>query len=252
MRANKSINTLQSVGVLKILQHFFVPLTNSNESDTSNESDASFSFATCKVFFAAHLCCKICFKLSNWILALEGQVWNIRCRSWLLAFCVIRLGPGFVIYCCKLCIFLSRLSNFKCKCSHTSLSTVLRVMKMCCFVQAKFRLPLFTLHIFYTPHLPYSSFSTPSFSNLLIFHTPHFPHPSFSTLLIFHTPHFSRSSRFTLLIFHATHFPHGLIPTLFISHTLRFPHSHFPQSSFFALQIFHILYFARNIFHVRD
>lgn len=51
MRANKSINTLQSVGVLKILQHFFVTLTNSNESDTSNESDASFSFATCKVFF---------------------------------------------------------------------------------------------------------------------------------------------------------------------------------------------------------
>lgn len=171
-----------------------------------------------RFFFAAHLCCKICFKLSNWILALEGQVWNIRRRSWLLAFCVIRLGPGFVIYCCKLCIFLSRLSNFKCKCSHTSLSTVLRVMKMCCFVQAKFRLPLFTLHIFYTPHLPHSSFCTRFMSHTLRFPHPHFPTSSFFTLLIFHTPHFPPSSFSTHLTFRAPHFSHPSFSTLLIFH----------------------------------
>ena len=153
-----------------------------------------------------------------------------------------------MIYFCKLCSFLSRLSNFECKCSHTSLSTILRVMKMCCFVQAKFRLPLFTLHIFYTPHLPYSSFSIRFISHTLRFPRPHFPTSSFFTPLIFHPPHFPHTSLFALLTFHTPHFPRYSFSTPFNSHTLYFPHSSFSTLPFSTVLIFRTPDFPHSLF----
>lgn len=179
-------------------------------------------------------------------------------------------GPGFVIYCCKLCSFLSQQSNFKFKCSHASLICRLFCVLWKCVVLFRQSFVFHCLHstfstllIFHTLYFLHSLFSTLPFSTVLIFCTPdfrililhrtspHFPHSSFPH------PHLPHSSLFTLLIFHthifhATHFPHALFPTLFIAHTPRFPHPifhspHFSHSRFSTFPILHRTYFMCTI-----